>query len=163
MDRDRVGSVGGEILKRFAVIFDYQNGKIFLRKGNAYDQPFNYNMSGLEVHHEGMSWVKERIEFEAVKKFAVYEANNGDPTAFTYKFELKPLYSISNVRSGSPAGICGLRKGDLLVSVNRTPCSRMTLQEINYILKSGEGKIVEVEVDRKGMKMKFRFKLKSII
>ncbi|RZJ31071.1 MAG: PDZ domain-containing protein [Flavobacterium sp.] len=161
MAEGRVGSVGGEILKRFTVVFDYKNGKIFLRKGREYSQPFNYNMSGLEVHHEGMTWVKERIDFSATKKYAIYQA--GEPTSFAYKFELKPLFSVSNVRKDSPAALCGIEKGDLLVSLNRTPCDRMTLQEINSILKSEEGKTIDVEVERHGIKMKFSFRLKSII
>lgn len=164
MTENRVGSIGGEILKRFTVIFDYKNGKIFLRKNSHYDQPFNYNMSGLEVHHEGMSWVQERLELEPVKKYAVYEANTGGtPTGFTYKFELKPIFSISNVRHDSPAALSGLQKGDILVEINGKPCNRMTLQEINYVLKSEEGKTIQMEVERKNKKMHFSFRLKSII
>ena len=163
MAENRIGSVGAEILKRFSVIFDYGNNKVFLRKGNTYDQPFNYNMSGIEVHHEGMSWVQEKVELEAVKKYAVYEADMGGPTEFTYKFELKPIFSISNVRKDSPAEVSGLQKGDIIVSINRMPCYRMSLQEINYILKSEEGRNIELEIERKNKKMRFSFRLKSLI
>jgi hypothetical protein len=162
MVENRVGSVGGEILKRFSVIFDYKNSKIYLKKGTRYSQPFNYNMSGIEVQHEGMSWVQERVELESVKKITVYESD-ARPDSFAYKFKLKPIFAISNIRKDSPAELCGLKKGDILVSINGAECSRISLQEINYILKSEEGKNIEIEVERNKIILKFKFRLKSII
>ncbi len=160
---NRLGSVGSEILKRFTIIFDYLNKKMYLRKGDNFGMPFNYNMSGLEIHHEGMSWVKEKVVLEPVKKYAVYQADMENPTGFSYKFDLKPIFSVSNVRKDSPADLCGIKKGDILVSINGTPCHRYSLQEINSILKSEEGKSVEIEVERNHKTIKFRFRLKSII
>jgi hypothetical protein len=162
MVENRLGSVGGEILKRFSVIFDYSNKKIYLKKGSHYNQPFNYNMSGIEVQHEGMSWVQERVVLEPVSKITVYESG-ARPESFTYKFKLKPVFAISNIRKDSPAELSGLKKGDILVSINGTECSRISLQEINYILKSEEGKNIEIEVERNKVVLKFKFRLKSII
>ena len=45
MVEDRLGSVGGELLKRFNTIFDYKNDKIYLKKNSAYNAPFKYNIS----------------------------------------------------------------------------------------------------------------------
>lgn len=164
MVENRLGSVGGEILKRFDIVFDYKNSKIFLRKGSSFDLPFNYNMSGLEIHHEGMTWIKEEVQLHPVQKVAVYEANSEKTDdGFTYKFELKPVFAISNVRKDSPADLCGLKKGDVLVSVNGRPCYRLSLQDINAILKSEEGKLIELEIERNSVIMKFSFRLKSII
>ena len=41
--KERNGSLGGEILKRFNVIFDYPNKKISLRKNSNFKAPFYYN------------------------------------------------------------------------------------------------------------------------
>lgn len=50
---ERNGSLGGEILRRFTVIFDFYRKKMYL-KPNAYRKvPFEYNMSGLEFSAEG--------------------------------------------------------------------------------------------------------------
>jgi hypothetical protein len=166
MAENRFGSLGGEILKRFNVAFDYAHNKIFLRKGNNYDMPFYYNMSGLEIQHEGMTWVKEEVELHPVKKYDLYKSDaeaEKSSTQFTYKFQLKPVFSISNVRKSSPAELCGLKKGDVLVSVNGTSCYRYSLQDINTILKSEEGKLITIEVERNKQVMKFSFRLKSIL
>ncbi|MEX2364485.1 MAG: aspartyl protease family protein [Balneolaceae bacterium] len=47
---DRNGSVGGEILRRFKVIFHYQDGFMLLRSNNDFKDDFNYNMSGIEIY-----------------------------------------------------------------------------------------------------------------
>jgi len=46
---DRNGTIGAEILRRFYVIFDYQNSKLILRPTNKVRDGFNANMSGMEV------------------------------------------------------------------------------------------------------------------
>jgi len=45
----RHGSIGGEILRRFTVIFDYINERIILKANNDFYDKFYYNMSGLEI------------------------------------------------------------------------------------------------------------------
>jgi len=165
MVEDRIGSIGGEILKRFDMIFDYKGGRIYLRKNRDFDLPFHYNMSGIEVHHSGMTWVKEAVELNTtVAPDNTYDVNgNKIPNSFTYKFELKPLYSISSIRKDSPADVCGLKKGDIIVSINRKPGYRFTLQQINALLKSEEGRVINIEIEREGINMKFQFQLKSIL
>ncbi|MEX0720446.1 MAG: PDZ domain-containing protein [Balneolaceae bacterium] len=46
---DRNGSVGGEILRRFKVIFHYKDGYLLVRRNSNFKKDFNYNMSGVEV------------------------------------------------------------------------------------------------------------------
>lgn len=43
------GNLGGSVLKRFRVIFDYANGKLYLKKSRLFRTPFEYNMSGMEL------------------------------------------------------------------------------------------------------------------
>lgn len=49
----RNGSIGGAILSRFKVIFDFPNEKIYLKKGSNYKKKFFYNMSGIVVKAKG--------------------------------------------------------------------------------------------------------------
>ncbi|WKN33388.1 aspartyl protease family protein [Porifericola rhodea] len=43
------GNIGGSILKRFRVVFDYANQKMYLKKNRLYGKDFEYNMSGMEL------------------------------------------------------------------------------------------------------------------
>ncbi len=47
--RSQNGNLGGEALKRFTIIFDYANEKVYLRKSNSYKKRFSYNMSGISL------------------------------------------------------------------------------------------------------------------
>lgn len=48
--RERNGSIGSEILRRFKVIIDYPNKRISLTPNKYYKDEFHYNMSGLEIY-----------------------------------------------------------------------------------------------------------------
>jgi hypothetical protein len=46
---NRNGSIGGEILRRFTVTFDFINKRLILRANSDFRDNFYYNMSGLEI------------------------------------------------------------------------------------------------------------------
>lgn len=46
---DRNGSIGGDLLRRFKLIFNYHEELLYLRKNNNYHEDFTYNVSGIEV------------------------------------------------------------------------------------------------------------------
>src|SRR5690606_37829339 len=90
---DRVGSVGGEILKRFTVVLDYQEKKIHLKPNNKFKEPFTYNKSGISIQHNGLQWVQETVHLEMVNAVSTAgELNEKNREKdFKYKFELKPV------------------------------------------------------------------------
>src|SRR5690606_7834120 len=45
--KDRKGSVGAEVLKRFTLILNYPKKRIYLRKNRHFKDPFHINMSGM--------------------------------------------------------------------------------------------------------------------
>lgn len=45
----RHGSIGGEVLRRFEVTFDYFNNRLILRPNSDFKDKFAYNLSGLEI------------------------------------------------------------------------------------------------------------------
>lgn len=49
----RNGTVGGEILSRFDVIFDFPGEKIYFRRNASYKSKFFYNLSGITLKAEG--------------------------------------------------------------------------------------------------------------
>ncbi len=161
---DRVGSLGGEILKRFNIIFDYSNNKIYFSKSHYFNDPFLYNMSGIELQNDGMQWVQETVNLQTVNLDNSYDGNgNKAQNDFKLKFTLKPIFSIASVRKNSPAEASGLQVGDLIVSINNVEAYRYTLQSINNLLKSEEGKWLYFEVERNGKLLKCKFQLKSIL
>src|SRR5690606_26608750 len=58
---DRNGSLGGEILKRFTAVFNYGEGTISLRKNSMFNDPFDFNLSGIDLQHNGMRYISESI------------------------------------------------------------------------------------------------------
>lgn len=49
----RIGTFGGELLNRFDVTFNYQDNKLYLSKGDKYNDDFEYDMSGLSLNATG--------------------------------------------------------------------------------------------------------------
>ncbi len=49
MVENRNGTIGGELLRRFTLYFDYFNSRLVMRPNSSFKDDFNYNMSGLEI------------------------------------------------------------------------------------------------------------------
>ena len=162
---DRIGSVGGEILKRFTLVLDYADRKLYLKKNSKFSEPFTYNKSGITIQHNGLQWVQETVHLETVQVAAsLGELENKEKNSsnnFRYKFSLKPVYEIVNIRKSSPAEKCGLQKGDIIISINGVLPYKFSLQQINNLLKSEDDVWINLEVERNSLILKFRFKLED--
>jgi hypothetical protein len=164
MVTDRSGSVGSEILKRFSVVFDYPNQKMFLKKNRSFYAPFSYNKSGIELQHYGLQWVQETVHLETIPIIKSDDLSfKKSENNFKYKFELKPVYIIVNVRKNSAAALSGLKKGDVLVSINKIPAYKYSLEKINLLLKSEEENWITFEIERDSQLMKFKFQLLNVL
>lgn len=49
----RNGAIGGEVLSRFTVIFNFPNEEMYLKKNSSFKKKFHYNLSGLTVKAKG--------------------------------------------------------------------------------------------------------------
>jgi hypothetical protein len=49
----RNGSIGGEVLSRFKIVFNFSREEIYIRKNHAFKKEFHYNLSGLTVKAKG--------------------------------------------------------------------------------------------------------------
>jgi len=58
----RHGTLGGGVLSRFTVIFDYSSEMLYLKKNAAYKKPFEYNMSGIVIKATGKNLRRFKIE-----------------------------------------------------------------------------------------------------
>ncbi len=163
MVAQRAGSIGGEVLRRFDLVMDYAHKMLYVRQSRTFGEAFHYNMSGIELQHQGAQWVQETVAVKTVFQQYAFDESGNKKDNFKYKFTLKPVFAISSIRKDSPAERCGLLKGDIVVSINGTQAHKLTLQGINNLLKSEDGKWIYIEVDRLGQILKFRFQLKAIL
>lgn len=67
----RNGSLGGEILRRFRVIFDFPERRIFLKPNRDVNDAFYYNMAGIELDQP----------YKGVPVYSIYFVRPGSPAA----------------------------------------------------------------------------------
>lgn len=65
------GVIGGEVLRRFKVVFDYARGRLILEPNAHYAEPVEYDMSGLRVRADG----------DDFRTFRVYQVLENSPAA----------------------------------------------------------------------------------
>ena len=70
---------------------------------------------------------------------------------------------MSNIRPNSPAEKAGLKIGDKITEIDNHNMQRMTIEKINKLLKSEEGKTITLEVVRNNKPIKIKFQLKKIL
>ena len=164
--KQRNGSIGGTILKRFKIWIDYPNKKITLKKNGSFRGGFNYNMSGLDVIYSGKQLVKEKNEVFVNNPYAQQNDRNDNftialVTSYSYKF--KPAYKINKVLSNSNAAKVGLQKGDVLIKLNGELVHKYTLQDIVNKFQERDRKKIRLLIDREGIEMYFEFRLEKKI
>ena len=164
--KDRIGSIGSDILKRFTVILDYKASNFYIKKTKTVNDAFKFNMSGLDIKHDGMKWESDLVKVDLPKP---KENANNENTVYTaqsdfqYKFILKPEYSIVGVRENSPAFLVDIRKGDKLIEINGKKTSDMSLQQINEIFASQENRKIKLSLVRNSETLIKEFILKDPI
>jgi hypothetical protein len=126
----RHGSIGGEILSRFKVIFNFPGERIYIKRNSSYHKGFNFNMSGLTVKAKGARLRK---------------------------------YEITDVRKNSAADKVDIKNGDELLKINGFPADELDLNNVNAHFNSRPGKMVRLEILRKGEKLYRKFRLESQI
>lgn len=161
--KERNGSIGGKILKRFDIIIDYPNKKLSLKKNNHFKDPFNYNMSGIDLIYHGQILVKEREKTSFTVDRGESSINsNAIVLSYDYSFKFKPSYKINSVREGSPAYDAGVKNDDILVSINGEPAYLYKLEELMYFFYHHENDKIKIGIERNGIPMRFEFRLKRM-
>lgn len=159
--KDRSGSISGELLKRFNIIFDYANSKITLKKNSHFKAPFHYNKSGIVLEQSGLRIVRESNEKNGYNR----ENKDGGITIVlqpTYRYVVKPAFAIVELRKGSPAERAGLVIGDIIVTVNNKDAVNLKMQEINSMFSEEDGKMMRVKVERFGRVLNYEFRLEKL-
>tara|TARA_R110001583_G_scaffold10661_2_gene48892 strand:- start:3610 stop:4950 length:1341 start_codon:yes stop_codon:yes gene_type:complete len=161
---NRNGSIGGEVLKRFNIVFDYPNRKVTLRKNNMFKSPFHYNLSGITLQHDGVRMVSQRLSsgHGVVKSddssFGNVQILFQDRT----RLSLVPEIIVSGIRAGSPAETAGLKEGDVILAVNGKSVHKYKIQEIIQMLDEKKGKRIKVLIERYNRDLLFSFVLEDL-
>lgn len=69
------------------------------------------------------------------------------------------IYTITNISEGSPADLAGLKRDDIITSINGQPCQNLSISDILYMFERREGKKLKVEVLRNGQTIRTSFRL----
>lgn len=59
----RHGTIGGDVLCRFNVTFDYMKERLYLRKGKEFRDPFEFDMSGMSISATGANLDSIKIDY----------------------------------------------------------------------------------------------------
>jgi hypothetical protein len=124
----RNGSIGGEILSRFTVIYNFPGERIYFKKNSHYKKSFYYSLSGLTIRAKGAR----------LKNF-----------------------EITNIRPQSASSAADIQVGDQIISVNGIAASDLDLNTINGFLNSKPGRRINLQLERKGIKIKREFRLED--
>ncbi|WP_249042006.1 aspartyl protease family protein [Polaribacter glomeratus] len=162
--RKRNGSIGGAILNKFIVWFDYPHRQLRLKKNASFSKGFNYNMTGLDVVYSGKQLVREQV----VKTYKdgynnKLEEKNTASLITNYLYKFKPSFKIKSVLKNSPAEKVGLLKDDIILSINNIQSHRLNLNEITLKFQERDNKKIKIIIERNGKKMKFEFRLEKKI
>jgi hypothetical protein len=163
--KQRNGSIGGNILKRFKVWIDYPNKKITLKKNGSFKNGFNYNMSGLDIVYNGRQLIKEEVlqKFTTPYNQQIDNKNNSISFISKYSFNFKPSFIVRKVVEKSAADKAGILAGDVIVRINGKPAYEFKLSDIIARLQEKDKKRIRLTVNRKGEKLKFEFRLEKKI
>jgi hypothetical protein len=163
-NRERNGTIGSEILRRFHIIYDYKNKKITLKKNASnYNDIFTFNKSGIELVYGGEMLVSEQKRYFNESKANVQSQNTFSDILYSYNLAYKRSYQISFLRDGSPAKKVGLKVGDIILEINGKTAYNYFMEEIIYILSGRVGKKIRLLVDRDGKHVRYFFELQKLL
>ena len=162
---NRNGSLGGEILKRFTLVFNYGNRTLSLRKNALFNRPFDFNLSGIDIQHNGMRYISESIADAGGVVLADSGKSFGDVQILfenMTRLSMVPEIIVSGIRTGSPGHKAGLQEGDVILAVNGKKVHHYRLQQILHMLNEKDGKRVKVLVERYQKDILITYVLKDV-
>ena len=162
---NRNGSLGGEILKRFTLVFNYGNRTLSLSKNALFNRPFDFNLSGIDIQHNGMRYISESIADAGGVVLADSGKSFGDVQILfenMTRLSMVPEIIVSGIRAGSPGHKAGLQEGDVILAVNGKKVHHYKLQQILHMLNEKDGKRVKVLVERYQKDILITYVLKDV-
>lgn len=162
--KDRNGSIGAEVLKRFNLIVDYGNSKITLKKNSNFKADFHYNRSGIVVEQSGLRVVREVAKNTPALDHYGQTGRDKVSISFNESFEykLKPAYTIVLIRENSIAEKVGLKVNDIIVNINGKEAHTLKLQDVISYFRNSPGKSIRLKIERDKNMINFEFRLEDV-
>jgi hypothetical protein len=140
--KQRTGNLGGDILRKFTVIFDYQANAMYLKKNIYFYQPFEHDMSGMEIFIDNRS--SRKVPAGGRDRFGL----NGKAVNLVGGEMLSNRAFVSRVEPASPAEKAGILADDEILSINFKRISDYSIDNITDLLKSENGRTLLIEFFR---------------
>lgn len=159
------GSIGGEVLRRFEVIFDYQSSSLYLKPNENLANGFFYNMAGIEINAGEKELFVNIVNTSTTGR--VYnrevEGVNTISSVDRYSYNMMPKLYVGYVRPDSPAQIAGIMVGDEIVGVNYKKKGRFSLNDVASRFYKKPYSKVRLKVKRDDKILRFTIKLIPLI
>lgn len=124
---DRNGTLGGEILSRFTVIFNFPQEKMYLKKNSEFKKNFYFNLSGLQIKAKGSS----------LNVFEITDVRENSTAASAGALKGDLLVSINGI------SIREFRLSEINGMLNSKPGKRVRIE----VLRNGEKKIIDFRLE----------------
>lgn len=160
---ERDGSIGGELLKRFTLLFDYVHEKVYLKPNRNFYEPFLYNLSGIRIQYGGLDVEEEKIRIDTPLNAVNVNEIIFEDSKFRFNYFFKPGFEVAFVRLNSPAYKAGIQKGDKIISVNKHKTIYYTLEQLMSVFETNDNQFIEIEVEREGELFKYKLYLEPEI
>jgi hypothetical protein len=131
---DYSGNIGGGILKRFIVTFDYHNKMMYLK-------PIKEHIADLDSFDRAGMWIND-----------------------TAKASSHAGFLVVHVAKGAPAAEAGLKKGDIITAVDGKAAKSLKLYALRQRLRDDKpGTVIDFTVLRGGKAMPIKVTLRDLI
>ena len=161
LTKERIGSIGNEILKRFKFFISYPDRKLYLNSNYLIDENFSYDKSGLLIRYDGLSIIEKqvpvRVNIQTTSNDNYGSINKKE--SFRTIYEIKKKIKVAGVRRHSPAQKAGIQPKDIIVRLQGKSINQYDLKEVRKLLSSKNGKLIEMKITRNGKIKAIQFNL----
>jgi hypothetical protein len=144
------GSLGGEVLRRFKILMDYAQNRVYFSRNRSFDDGFYYNMAGLKLREGNKELVtqvqynyQERDQREARSIKKINPRNNK-----TYFYTYNPAILVSYVVPDSPADKARIKEGDQILRFNNKEHGRFSMGEVSQLFYKDPYSTIKLEMKR---------------
>ena len=110
-----------------------------------------------------INYTRNKLYLKAYRKYnKKFEYDKSGITFYAFGPHLNSFF-VKSVVIDSPAYEAGVRPGDKIISICKKFHKKWSLEQISALLKKGEGKEIDMIIDRDGMLIPIVFKLRDLL